>query len=171
MAARALDSLPDRFHLAAFSLGGFVALEILSQAPERVRRLALIDTRATADSEADLRYRRELLALAEQSPFRAVTEALLPRYLTKTRQADADLVAELHAMAERLGPEVFARQMAAVMTRPDSRPLLPEIACPTLILCGRQDPAIPLAESEAMAATIPGAKFGCRGGLRPLRAA
>ncbi len=157
MAARVLEAMPGRFALAGFSMGGYLTFEILRQAPERITRLALIDSRATPDSPADRQRRRDLLARAAAGPFRAVTEALLPRYLHESRLSDSTLTGEIRAMAERLGPAVFARQMAAIMARPDSRPLLPGIACPTLILCGRQDAVTTLAESEAMAAAIPGA--------------
>ena len=159
MAARALADLPPRFAQAGFSMGGFLAFEILRQAPERVARLALLDTRASPDDAADLRRGRALLDLATSGPFRAVTEALLPLYLHESRLAETALTETLHAMAERLGPEAFARQQAAIMSRPDSRPLLAEIRCPTPILCGRQDAAATLAAHEAMAAGTPGAEL------------
>lgn len=159
MAARVLEGLPPRADLVGFSMGGYLAFEILRRAPERVRRLALIDTRATPDSPAALARRRELLDMTAQEPFRAVTNRLLPLYLHASRLAEEALTEAIHAMAERLGPAVFARQQAAIMSRPDSRPLLPSVVCPTLVLCGRQDAVTPLAESQAMAAAIPGAKL------------
>lgn len=159
MAARVIESTPNQFALAGFSMGGYVAFEILRQAPERVSRLALVDTRASPDSPETREARRALLDLATHEDFAAVTETLLPAYVHESRPADGALTGEIHAMAERLGPAVFRRQMAAIMGRPDSRPLLPKIACPTLLICGRQDRRTTLSDHEEMATGIPGAEM------------
>jgi pimeloyl-ACP methyl ester carboxylesterase len=159
MAARVLAAAPPRFALAGLSMGGYVAFEILRQQPERVTRLALLDTSARPDTPLQIGFRRELIALATQGAFRLVPNRLLPLYIHASRLSDAALAHRINEMAERLGPEVFLRQQGAIMGRPDSRPLLPRIACPTLILCGRVDTRTPPALHEEMATLIPGSRL------------
>ena len=149
----------DRFALAGLSMGGYVALEVMRQAPQRVTRLALLDTSARADTPEQSQKRRELIALAERGRFVGVTDALLPLLVHPSRLNDAPLVATVKAMAKRVGQEGFVRQERAIMDRADSLPLLPRIACPTLVLCGRQDALTPLARHEEIAAAIPGARL------------
>ncbi|MDJ0949546.1 MAG: alpha/beta fold hydrolase [Alphaproteobacteria bacterium] len=157
MAETALSLVPGRFCLAGLSMGGYVALEVMRRAPDRVAKLALLATSARADSDAQLRRRRDLVALAEKGNFKGVTPRLLPLFLHPDRLADASLVGEVSAMAKRVGPDAFLRQQKAIMDRPDSRPGLARIGCPTLVLCGRQDGLTPLAWSEEIATGIPGA--------------
>lgn len=159
LAAEVLSEAPGRFALAGLSMGGYVAFEVLRQAPERVTRLALLDTNPYADDEARADGRRAQIALAREGRFRAVMPRLLPRLLHPDRLADRPLVATVTGMAERVGPGGFQRQQTAIMTRPDSRPLLPEIAVPTLVLCGSDDALSPPAVHEEMARAIPGAEF------------
>jgi pimeloyl-ACP methyl ester carboxylesterase len=157
MARRALDAAPERFALAGLSMGGYVALEIMRQAPERVTRLALLDTGSRADTPEQTTRRRDLISLADRGEFKAVSPRLLPIFIHEGRLEDAALVADIAAMADAVGKEAFLRQQHAIMNRPDSRPELPGIACPTLVLCGRQDVLTPPELSEEMASLIPGA--------------
>jgi pimeloyl-ACP methyl ester carboxylesterase len=84
---------------------------------------------------------------------------MLPLMLHESRVKDAALIKVIREMAERTGVEGYIRQQKAIIARPDFRPLLPSIRCPTLVLCGRQDRLTPLENSEEMAQTIPGAKL------------
>jgi pimeloyl-ACP methyl ester carboxylesterase len=147
----------ERFALAGLSMGGYVALEVMRQAPARVAGLALLDTSARADSPEQSQKRRDFIALAERGRFLGVTDALLPLLIHPSRLADADLVATVKFMAKSIGKEAFVRQERAIMSRADSLGLLPGIACPALALCGRQDALTPLARHEEIAAAIPGA--------------
>jgi pimeloyl-ACP methyl ester carboxylesterase len=157
LAESALAAAPQRFALAGLSMGGYVALEILRRAPKRVAGLALIDTSARPDTEEQGRRRRGLLALARTGEFKGVTPRLLPMLLHPDRLEDAALTGRVMAMAARIGRDAFLRQQSAILGRPDSRPDLPRIGCPTTVICGRQDALTPLAVSEEMAALIPGA--------------
>jgi pimeloyl-ACP methyl ester carboxylesterase len=154
MAEAVLRAAPGRFALAGLSMGGYVAQEVMRRAPERVTRLALLDTSARADTEAQRKRRGDLLALAGRGHFKGVTPRLLPMLVHPARLADEALTASVMAMAERVGPEAFLRQQQAIMARPDSRPDLPRVACPTLVLCGRQDALTRLERPEEMAALI-----------------
>ncbi len=159
MAEAMLAEMPGRFALAGLSMGGYVAQEIMRRAPERVLRLVLLDTSARADTEEQRARRRGLIELAGKGAFKGVTPRLLPLLLHPHRLADAPLVATVMGMAKRVGKSAFLRQQQAILGRPDGRADLPRIACPTLVLCGRQDALTPLALHEEMAAAIPGAEL------------
>ncbi|MGE0745828.1 MAG: alpha/beta fold hydrolase [Rhodospirillales bacterium] len=154
-----LASAPPRFALAGLSMGGYVAQEIMRRAPERVSRLALLDTSSRADTEEQSARRRGLIELAKMGNFRGVTPRLLPLLIHPDRLHDEPLTETVMGMAERVGIAAFLRQQQAILTRKDGRPDLPRIACPTLVLCGRQDQLTPLAVSEEMARLIPGARL------------
>ncbi len=159
MAERVLEAAPDRFALAGLSMGGYLAFEILRREPERVERLALLDTSARPDTAEQARRRRGLLTLAASGRFRGVTPRLLPQLVHPDRQAETTLTDPIMHMAERIGPEAFRRQQTAILNRPDSRPQLGAMACPTLVVCGRQDALTPLERSEEIAALVPGARL------------
>lgn len=155
MARRVLGEAPERFALAGLSMGGYVALEIMREAPERVTRLALLDTQARADLPEAGAMRRDLMALAGRGAFKGVSSRLMPRLLHHDRLQDEALVDAVKAMAEAVGKDAFVRQQTAIMGRIDSRPHLPAIACPTLVLCGREDALTPPELHLEMAALIP----------------
>jgi pimeloyl-ACP methyl ester carboxylesterase len=159
LAADVLAKAPSRFAIAGLSMGGYVALEIVRQAPERVTKLALIDTNARSDTDEQRRKRRGLMALAERGEFRGVTPRLLPVLIHPDRASDEELTGEVKAMAERVGRDAFLRQQKLIMDRPDSRPMLPSISCPTLVLCGRQDAISTLEMHAEMADAIPGSRL------------
>nr|WP_282571808.1 alpha/beta fold hydrolase [Roseomonas acroporae] len=158
MAGRALAMVPGRFALAALSMGGYVAFEILRRAPERVTRLALLDTAARPDTEEQARRRRGLMSLSRRGRFRGVTPHLLPQLVHPDR-VEGPVGEAVIAMAGRVGRDAFLRQQAAILGRPDSRPDLPGIAVPTLVAAGRDDALTPPALAEEMASAIPGARL------------
>lgn len=159
MARRALAAAPPRFAVAGLSMGGYVALEIVRRAPGRVTRLALLGTSARTDTPGQAERRREAIRLAEEGAFSGVADRMLPYLLHPGRLSDGDLVAAIRAMAGRLGKDGFLRKQRAIMGRVDSRPHLPRIACPTLVLCGREDASAPLPLSGEMASLVPGARL------------
>lgn len=157
MAARAFDAAPDTFALAGLSMGGYVAFEMMRMAPERVTRLALLDTGARADTPEQTIRRKDLIGLADRGDFKAVSPRLLPLFVHESRLADEPLTDAISRMAESVGKDAFLRQQKAIMGRPDSRPGLAEIDCPTLVVCGREDALTPVELSEEIAGSIPGA--------------
>ena len=159
MVQRALERAPPRFALAGLSMGGYVALEFWRQAPERVNRLALLDTSARADDDAALKRRRSFIQQAEQGRFKGVTPRLLSAFIHPDRIADRALVEAISEMAEAVGREAFLRQQKAIMARSDSLTNLAGIDVPTMVICGRQDAATPLVLSEEIADRIPGARL------------
>ena len=159
MAQSVLAEMPDRFALAGLSMGGHVAFEVLRRVPERVVALALLGTTARPEAPDDTSRRGDLLELQEKRRFRGFTGPLLALMLHPSRLGDAGLVQDVTAMAQRVGKTGFLRQQRAVHRRRDSRPDLPGIRCPTLVLCGRQDALAPVAAHQEIAAAIPRARL------------
>ena len=158
MASRALAAAPARFALAGLSMGGYVALEIMRQAPERVTHLALLDTTAQPDDEARLAKRRAGIESIKLGKFIGVSQALLAS-LVAPQRLDTPLAAAVQAMSERVGQEAYVRQQTAIMGRIDSRPGLSQIRVPTLVGVGELDILTPPALSREIAAGIAGAEL------------
>jgi len=159
IARRILDGAPPRFALAGLSMGGYIALEMVRQAADRVARLALLDTGARADPPEAQDVRKQRIALAESGRFAEMTDSMWPLLVPPDRRADAALKQVYLDMCNDVGPQAFVRQQKAIMGRVDSRPLLPSIRCPTLVLVGAQDELTPPHLAEEMAAAIPGARL------------
>ena len=151
IAARILIDAPPRFALGGLSMGGYIAFEILRQAPERVMALALLDTSARADTPEQIQRRKDFIALAQRGKFKGVTPQLLPILIHKDRLKDAALTEAIFDMAEAVGKDAFIRQQKAIMGRPDSRADLSGIRCPTAVIVGRDDLLTPPAIAEEMA--------------------
>ncbi|MBV1799122.1 alpha/beta fold hydrolase [Siccirubricoccus sp. G192] len=170
MAARALAAAPPRFALCGLSMGGYLGFEILRQAPGRVTRIALLDTSARPDTPDQARRRRGLVSLARSGKFRGVTPRLLPQLLHPAN-LDGPVGQEVTAMAGRVGQAAFLRQQAAILGRPDSRPLLPGLRLPAVIAVGEADALTPPDLAAEIAGLIPGARLallpGC-GHLPPM---
>jgi pimeloyl-ACP methyl ester carboxylesterase len=158
LASRVLSDAPRRFALAGLSMGGYVALEIMRRAPERVTRLALIDTSARQDDEKRAAQRRMGLAMAERGRFVGVSPTIL-RELVHESRLDTEVGREVMAMAQRVGKAAFVRQVRAILDRPDSRPDLSGILVPTLVAVGDADVRTPPAYAEELHAGIHGSTY------------
>lgn len=157
MARAALALCTGPLALVGHSMGARVALEIVRLAPERVVRLCLMDTGAHPRREGEPAQRQVLVDLAFEKGMAALAERWLPRMVHEAHANDAALMGPLRAMVLRATPEQHARQIRALLDRPDARPLLAAISCPTLVMVGRQDRWSPLAQNAEIAAAIPGA--------------
>ncbi|UPJ57803.1 alpha/beta hydrolase [Bradyrhizobium sp. 192] len=159
IARRILSEAPPRFALAGHSMGGYIAFEIMRQAPERVAKLALINTQARPDTAEATARRRGLMERARRGELRAIREESFPELVHPSRRDDADILKLVHAQDEDVGVEGYLRQQTAIIARVDSRSTLSAITCPTLVLTGDADNTIPNALSKEMAEGIPGAKL------------
>jgi pimeloyl-ACP methyl ester carboxylesterase len=159
IARRILTAAPPRFALAGLSMGGYIAFDIMRTSPDRVARLALLDTSARADTPEQSERRRAQIALARGGRFGDAVDQLFPSWVHRTRRTDEALRRTVQAMAEETGPEAFTRQQTAIMTRPDSRPGLAAIRCPTLVLVGDGDEATPPDRAAEIASGIGGARL------------
>ena len=155
MAQRILAQAPPSFALAGVSMGGMVALELLKLAPERVTRLALVDSNVRADTLAQKAYRRAAnLAVGALGDFRKLAERSLPSLLHP--DAPQDVRDEMVEMSVRVGPKAYIRQNRAVIARKDLRPVLVGIAVPTAVIVGEEDRLTPLAMSQEIHSLTPG---------------
>jgi pimeloyl-ACP methyl ester carboxylesterase len=146
MAERILAVAPPSFSLAALSMGGYVAFEIMRRAPERVTRLALFDTQADLDPPERIRLRRRGMESLKLGRFVGVTSSLLPQLVHRSH-IEGPIGETVKAMAKRVGGAAFLRQQQAILDRPDSRPVLATIKVPTLVAVGEQDVLTPVADS------------------------
>lgn len=161
MARLVLDTAPyPAFSLAGHSMGGRVALEVVRLAPDRVRRLALLDTgyeplAGGPDGQAERDARMKLLAVAHEQGMRAMGSTVWAPGMVHPAQLDTPLFEAILDMLERRTPEQFAAQITALLGRPDAAPVLRKLACPTALICGRQDLWSPLERHEAMLKLVP----------------
>lgn len=159
IAKRILDEAPDEFAIAGHSMGGYICLEIMRQAPERVKRLALLSTSASPETPQASERRRGWIAETKAGGYHAILDKLFANFVHPSRLKDADLQKIVREMGDDVGPEAFIGQLEAIMSRADSRPLLPSITCPTLVLTSDTDNMVPNAFSTELAEGIPGAKL------------
>ena len=164
MAQQVLAETPtERFALAGHSMGGRVALEVLRLAPQRVERLALLDTGVdplpTGEAgEKERAGRMALLQLAREQGMRAMGRQWA-RGMVHPDRLVTPMFEQLLDIIERKTPEIFAAQIQALLNRPDARPVLAGTRCPTLLLCGRQDAWSPVERHEQMQGLLPSARL------------
>jgi pimeloyl-ACP methyl ester carboxylesterase len=159
IAARILADAPPRFALAGLSMGGYIAFAMLRQSPDRIAKLALLDTSARPDTVEQSSGREKFISMAEAGKLSDIVEALTPRFLHRRHQSDEALKRVVRDMAADTGPEAFVRQQRAIMSRPDSRPLLASIRCPTLVVVGDGDELTPPELAREICTGISGARL------------
>jgi len=164
MAEAVLRTAPQRFSVAGHSMGGRVALQIYRLAPDRVTRIALLNTGASplapgAAGEEETRKRGELVALAKSQGMRVMLRQWLPPMIDSRRINDTALVNAIIEMMSRKTPEIFAAQVRALLGRPDASAVLEQIRCPALLITGREDGWSGPAQHAAMASKIAGSKL------------
>ena len=157
IASDVLRSSPERFALCGLSMGGIVAMEILRQAPERIERLALMDTNHRAESD-EVKANRipQIEAVRAGLLAEVMRDEMKPRYLSNNAGRDSILTLCME-MALDLGAEVFLRQSQALMDRQDQSDVLRKTVMPTLVLCGREDMLCPISRHQEMAGLVPNA--------------
>jgi len=159
IAARILADAPPRFAIAGLSMGGYIAFAMLRQAPQRIARLALLDTSARPDTAEQSAGREKFITMAQAGKLGDVVDTLTPRFLHRNRQNDESLKRVIQDMAAETGAEAFVRQQKAIMSRTDSRPLLATIRCPTLVMVGDSDELTPPDLAKEICAGISGARL------------
>lgn len=154
-----LKTAPPRFALAGISMGGYISFEIMRQAPERIVRLALLDTTARPDTPAQTAQRRLTLKQAQEGDFETIAVASLTSLMHPARRGELSLREISERMAQAVGLDGFARQLALIMSRPDSRPSLCKITVPTLVMVGDMDALTPVDRAQEIVGKISGAKL------------
>jgi pimeloyl-ACP methyl ester carboxylesterase len=159
IAARILAAAPPRFALAGLSMGGYIAMEMTRQAPQRAVKLALLDTGARPETVEQTKGRQRRIELSKAGRFAETVDAHFPLVVHRNRHGDEALKHLVHTMAEETGPDAFLRQQQAIIGRPDARPGLAAIKCPTLVLVGDGDELTPPALAQEIAGGISGARL------------
>jgi len=157
LARRILGAAPQRFALVGHSMGGYIAFEMLRQAPQRIERVAFLDTSALPDAPEQSERRRQLIEQATHGRYDDVADQLYPNLVHHARLDDAALRETVRQMARDTGAAAFIRQERAIIARADSRPTLAEIRCPTLVLVGEHDALTPPERAEEIAQGVAGA--------------
>jgi pimeloyl-ACP methyl ester carboxylesterase len=159
IAERILANAPPRFALAGLSMGGYIAFAMLRLAPERIARVALLDTSARPDTAEQTAGREQFIAMAHAGKLDDVVAMLAPRFIHRNRASDEALKRTIRAMAADTGADAFIRQQKAIMSRADSRPMLASIHCPTLVIVGDADELTPPELAKEICAGISGARI------------
>lgn len=158
-AQRLLDNAPPIFVLIGHAMGGFIAFEVMRRAPERVAKLALVSTLASADGPAQTARRQGYIDLVASGQFDRVVEERIPILFPENRRDDLRLLGIARQMAADTGADIFLRQQRALMARIDSRPSLANITVPTLLVRGSEDGIITQAQQDEMLAALPDARL------------
>jgi pimeloyl-ACP methyl ester carboxylesterase len=162
MAAIAADILadaPPKFALAGLSMGGYIVLEMMRQAPERIIKLALLDTSARPEAPDQTARRRQQIEMAKSGRYDEVADLVFPLSFHPSRLSEAWPRETVATMYSETGPDAFVRQQTAIMSRKDSRPDLGAIRCPTLVLVGDSDALLPPEHAREIASGITGSKL------------
>lgn len=159
MAEAILGKLPPRFYLVGTSMGGYISFEIVRQAAERIVRLGLISTSARPDAPEAAAERRRSADVAERESPSVAWRSKMGYNYHRPDRLSPETIAELAAMTDRLGAKLYRSQQEAIIARADSRPLLPTIQCPTLVICGTHDQSTPPVRSWEIASAIVGSEL------------
>lgn len=160
MANSLLGSMPERLSVAGHSMGARVALEMIRAAPDRIVRLALLDTGVHPMQAGEVERRHALVDLGRRAGMRALADAWLPPMVGPgALEARPALRVDLYAMVERMSPAIHHAQITALLDRPDAREVLPTIRCPVLVGVGENDAWSPPDQHREIAAAIPQAHY------------
>lgn len=154
-----LADAPPRFALGGFSMGGYIAFEILRQAPERVTHFASLDSSARPDSAQQTEKRRAQIAQAQAGDFAAVPKASFANMVDASHARDAALEALHQRMALEAGADAFVAHQTAIINRPDSRPNLARIGVPVLAVVGESDVPTPPDAAREIAEGVPNGRL------------
>lgn len=159
LAQQVLDSAPRSFALAGLSMGGIVAMEILNRAPDRVKRVALLDTNPLPETPQVAADREpQIIGVRNGRLIEVMRDEMKPNYLAPGPHR-VEILQMVLDMAESLGPEVFVRQSRALQRRPDQQRTLAKTKVPALVLCGEHDTLCPVKRHQMMAELIPSSEL------------
>lgn len=159
MAARLLRKAPPRFSLAGLSMGGMVCMEVMRQAPERVERLALLDTNPGADNAERAANRRKMVERFEAGQVDTLVQEFIELVVPPARLHEGALIDPMRVMMTAVANKAFPSQVKALIERRESRSDMSGYDLPVHLICGRDDLLTPLSFHEEMAALISGAEL------------
>lgn len=159
IATQILTENQGQLQIVGHSMGGIIAVEMYKQAPQRIEKLALLDTSMAPQMDGELPARQKQIDLAYNEGMQALAKVWLPYLVNKNRHEDAILMTALTDMVMRADAAQHEKQNLALLNRPDGYEVASQITCPTLVLVGRQDKICRVAEHEDMANKIPNSKL------------
>ena len=149
----------ETFDLLGHSMGGRVALEVFRLAPERVRRFAMLSSGVHSLREGEPEKRAALVAVGYNHGYETLVDTWLEPMVAEANRNDPAIYRPLRQMCLDAGQDVFDAQIRALLARPEQESILPQIACPTLVLTGALDTWSPPAQQDAIAARFPDAEL------------
>lgn len=158
MADKIIRNLPEKFTLIGFSLGGYIALELIRQIPHRIEKLVLINSAAKAVCERGQLERERSLDLISKGKFDFLINLIFKNSIHDKNKYH-ELLPLLKTMAQEIGAERYMQQLTAILNKPDQTELLSTIKCPTLLIASIEDNVMPIERSEHMAAQIKHSKL------------
>jgi len=159
MAEDVLARYSGPLRVAGHSMGARVALEMARIAPQRIERLALLDTGIHPLKDGETAKRDEIVQFAYENGMEALADRWLPPMVYAENQTNTPMMADLRAMVLRMTPDLHARQIKALVNRPDASAYLSDIGCPVLLMVGRQDAWSPVSQHDDMRALLPKARL------------
>lgn len=159
IAEEILETAPEKFAMAGLSMGGYVALEMMRLAGNRVTHLALIASSARQDTPERKHQRNAMINLSKKGKFLGISPRLLPSIIAREHLDNPAVYGPILAMAETIGRKGFIRQETAAMSRRDQCDTLQAITCPTLVIVGNSDRLTPPHLSEEMHQGVAGSTF------------
>ena len=159
MATSVLRVAPEKFHLCASSMGGYIAMEIASMAPDRLQSLVLSNTSARSDEPKQRSLRLSTIEEIRSGKFDTVVDRLLPVLVSPKNRGDVELLRRIRTMMQRVGPETTLNQQIATLNRRDFRASLPEISVPSLVISCADDRVTPPEHGQEIAALLDGSQF------------
>ena len=157
MARDCLHQHAGPLRVAGHSMGARVAMEMARLAPERIERLALLDTGIHPLRDGETEQREEIVRFAYSNGMAALAKRWLPGMVHEPNQANEALMLTLTDMVLRKTPDLHARQIKALTDRPDAAAYLSQIQCPVLLMVGKQDQWSPVSQHEDMLRLLPNA--------------
>lgn len=154
-AAHILQNAPQKFALCGLSMGGYIGMEILKQAPHRISKVAFLDTSWEIDTDEKRRQRENMINLSAHGRFEGVTSLILKQILAKKSLENHDIIAEIKSMAQNVGQKEFVNQQKLILSRTESVSLLPQIQVPALCIVGKEDVITPPSVMQKMAKALP----------------
>ncbi len=154
-AAYILKNAPEKFALAGLSMGGYIAMEMMKQAPQRVTRVAFLDTTWQIDDAQKKQQRENMIELSAYGRFEGVTSLILKQILAPENLENQELVSQIKIMAKKTGQKEFVNQQKLILSRTSSVELFSQIQVPALCLVGQKDIITEASVMKEMAKALP----------------
>ena len=159
MAQEALANTHGNIVPIGLSMGGYIALEMVKLAPQRISGLVIMDSNAHSESSERQSQRLAEKALLERGRYQGLTKAGARKMLSAQSFQNTALVSRVIAMAKEPGFAVYEAQQKAIIARPDHSDTLARLHCPALFMVGEEDKITPPTHHREMAKITPKSEY------------